>query len=215
MSSAGQEMFSSLTRQYYKGAGAVIFVFSSTDLSSFRSITQWHNKIKEEVGDPIGVLVQNKCDLEEFQVEKGKVEQLATELGLKLYRISVRDKQLVDSVFEYLAECYLNNDKTTTATAMPSALEIAKTQAEQRPENALIQQSDLTYSRSDKQNETQDESTSSNRSKSSNESANFNSGSMNEQKSNPQSITKGESVVNCKPLTQRTGGKKKQDCCIQ
>jgi Ras-related protein Rab-23 len=61
---AGQEMFTKLTKQYYRGAGAVVYVFSTVDRESFLEIERWRQKVTEECGPDIAsVLVQNKIDL--------------------------------------------------------------------------------------------------------------------------------------------------------
>jgi Ras-related protein Rab-23 len=38
---AGQEMFANLTKNYYRGAGAVVYTFSTTDRESFSAIERW------------------------------------------------------------------------------------------------------------------------------------------------------------------------------
>lgn len=61
---AGQEEFDTLTRQYYRGAGACVLVFSTVDRASFDAITGWRDKVLAEVGEAVQmVLVQNKTDL--------------------------------------------------------------------------------------------------------------------------------------------------------
>lgn len=107
---AGQEMFSRLTRAYYRGAGAVVYVFSTTDRESFVEIERWKQKVEEEC-DPniVSVLVQNKVDLlDQARMTAGEVEALAEKLQLKLYRTCVRTNLLVDDVFTYIAERYVS-----------------------------------------------------------------------------------------------------------
>ncbi|PHJ22123.1 small rab-related gtpase [Cystoisospora suis] len=60
---AGQEEYNSVTRAYYRGAGAAVIVFSTTDRASFDAVANWHRKILEECDGVIIVLVQNKIDL--------------------------------------------------------------------------------------------------------------------------------------------------------
>lgn len=62
---AGQEEFDSLTKGYYRGAGAVVLVFSTVDRDSFERIPRWLEKAKTECGMVPMALVQNKCDLED------------------------------------------------------------------------------------------------------------------------------------------------------
>lgn len=105
---AGQEMFSQLTRNYYRGAGAVVYVFSTTDRESFLEVERWKGKVEAECGSICQVLVQNKIDLlDKAQVQPGEVEDLSRKMGIKLYRTCVKDNVLVDDVFDYLADSFL------------------------------------------------------------------------------------------------------------
>lgn len=118
-------MFSKLTRQYYRGAGACVFVFSTTDRESFAAIDQWRAKVTAECGDECcHVLVQNKCDLltsDQAAVSSDEVEELAQRLGIKLYRICVKENHLVDDVFDYLADSYLSQDHSAPLVAAATA----------------------------------------------------------------------------------------------
>lgn len=105
---AGQEMFSQLTRNYYRGAGAVVYVFSTTDRESFLEVERWKGKVEAECGSICQVLVQNKIDLlDKAQVQPAEVEDLSRKMGIKLYRTCVKDNVLVDDVFDYLADSFL------------------------------------------------------------------------------------------------------------
>ena len=57
---AGQEEFDSITRTYYRGAGAAVLAFSTTDRDSFNAIQSWKRKLEAECGTIPMVLVQNK-----------------------------------------------------------------------------------------------------------------------------------------------------------
>lgn len=90
-------MFSNLTRAYYRGSGAVVYVFSTVDRESFQEIERWKQKVEAECGSICQVLVQNKCDLmEQAQMTQQEVEDLARRMGIKLYRTCVKDNLLVD-----------------------------------------------------------------------------------------------------------------------
>ena len=112
---AGQEMFSRLTRSYYKGSGAVIYVFSTVDRESFVEVKRWKEKVESEVGEIVSVLVQNKIDLynpslppdDTTQIHPTEAEELARRLRLPLYRTCVKDNVLVDEVFRYISERYV------------------------------------------------------------------------------------------------------------
>jgi Ras-related protein Rab-23 len=105
---AGQEMFAKLTKAYYKGAGAVVYAFSTTDRESFLEVENWKRKVEEECGQIVSVLVQNKVDLiAEAKMTTDEVQALAQRMGVKLYRTCVKDNLLVSEVFEYLTETYI------------------------------------------------------------------------------------------------------------
>lgn len=107
---AGQEMFSQLTRAYYKGSGGVIFVFSTVDRDSFDEIERWQRKVKEECGDICSVLVQNKCDLiADAVMSSDEVEALARRMNTKLFRACVKENHLVDEIFDYVSEQYIES----------------------------------------------------------------------------------------------------------
>lgn len=100
---AGQEEYDAVTRTYYKGAGACIFAFSTTDRDSFDAIESWYKKVQDECGNIVMVLVQNKIDLMDKAVmEASEVEYLAKKLRLKLYRTCVKDDLNVTDVFQYI-----------------------------------------------------------------------------------------------------------------
>lgn len=102
---AGQEMFSQLTKQYYRGARACVLTFSTTDRESFEAIEGWYEKVVEECPKICGVLVQNKIDMmEEAKMEEKEVEELAAKLNMKLYRASVKTNTLIEQLFEDLAK---------------------------------------------------------------------------------------------------------------
>jgi len=100
-----KEMFSQLTKQYYRGARAVVYVFSSVDRDSFDAIESWKKKVEEECPSICGVLVQNKVDLiDQAKMTAEEVEVLAKRVQMRLYRTCVKTDTLVSKVFEDLTE---------------------------------------------------------------------------------------------------------------
>jgi Ras-related protein Rab-23 len=107
---AGQEMFSKLTRSYYRGAGAVVYVFGTDDRESFDEIPNWRRKVEEECGEITSVLVQNKIDmLDEAEMTNKEVEDLARKINCKLFRTCVKDNLNVSEIFTSLAETYIKD----------------------------------------------------------------------------------------------------------
>ncbi|KAJ7553073.1 hypothetical protein O6H91_06G083600 [Diphasiastrum complanatum] len=71
---AGQEVFDSITRAYYRGAKAAVLCFSTSDRASFEAIKAWRKKVEEVCGKIPMVLVQNKVDLlEQAAVTRSKM----------------------------------------------------------------------------------------------------------------------------------------------
>ncbi|KAI4127019.1 MAG: hypothetical protein LQ338_003432 [Usnochroma carphineum] len=61
---AGQERFRSISKLYYRGASAVILVYSIVDEHSFDEMGRWMNEIKEYISDDIIVhVVGTKSDV--------------------------------------------------------------------------------------------------------------------------------------------------------
>jgi len=106
---AGQEEYDSITRSYYKGAGAAVIAFSTTDRCSFDGIEQWYNKVIQECGPIVAVLVQNKVDLiEDAVMTNQEVEAIARKLQLKLFRTCVKDNLNVIEVFQHMGIEFVN-----------------------------------------------------------------------------------------------------------
>ena len=60
---AGQEEFDTITRTYYRGAGAAVLAFSTTDRASFEAVANWKRKIENECGPIAMCICQNKAGL--------------------------------------------------------------------------------------------------------------------------------------------------------
>ena len=107
---AGQERFGSLSKNYFKNADAVLFVFSLDKKESLDTIYEWkklfeENKIRE--GIPT-FLIRNKCDLDEEEFDEELVEDLLREnYFLRFVSISAKNDININELFEDLAEnCY-------------------------------------------------------------------------------------------------------------
>ncbi|XP_075255745.1 ras-related protein Rab-23-like [Convolutriloba macropyga] len=123
---AGQEEFDSITKSYYRGAQCCVLAFSITDRASFDAVDRWREKVVEQCGDKVCmVIVQNKMDLldqgqhnSEGAQDGGPLdtsnyvtpqegEDLAKRLKMRLHRISVKNNEGVHPVFEHLCGKYL------------------------------------------------------------------------------------------------------------
>mmetsp|Transcript_2059 Transcript_2059/g.3844 ORF Transcript_2059/g.3844 Transcript_2059/m.3844 type:complete len:252 (-) Transcript_2059:101-856(-) len=125
---AGQEEYDAITRAYYKGAGACILAFSTTDRDSFEAVESWYKKVTDECGQIAMVLVQNKVDLmDSATMEAREVEVLAKKLRLKLYRTCVKDDLNVSEVFTHLGAEFVKNggEASLGKSSMMSMEEVA------------------------------------------------------------------------------------------
>ena len=61
---AGQERFRSITKLYYRGASAVLLVYSIIDESSFEEMGRWLTEMRENLGNDIVIhVVGTKSDV--------------------------------------------------------------------------------------------------------------------------------------------------------
>ena len=63
---AGQEVFKSITRSYYRGSIAAILVYDITNRQSFNNLNKWMEETKTYSNEKLTILlIGNKSDLED------------------------------------------------------------------------------------------------------------------------------------------------------
>ena len=115
----GQERYRSISKNYYKGANAIILVFSLIDKKSFESVENWINQIKEEASESILIiLVGNKSDLIEKRViSYEEAEKLAKEFNINYFECSAKTGENINVAFNDLIEQMVKKtDKTKDST---------------------------------------------------------------------------------------------------
>ena len=89
----GQELYKSLTRNFYKNSNGVIVVYDVTNRESFEKVKEWIQCIKENADENIKViLIGNKIDLnlsKTVQTDEGK--KLSLELKINFFETSAKD----------------------------------------------------------------------------------------------------------------------------
>jgi len=110
---AGQSEFSFMRPTFYKGAKAVILVYSLIDEQSFNNIKSWHEDIKKFCGTIPIVLFGNKLDLVvEKELDNSKVEALKKDLKfIKYYKTSAKTGKNVFSAFRSIIKTLYNSIK--------------------------------------------------------------------------------------------------------
>ena len=129
---AGQERFRTVTRAYYRGSDAVLFVFDVTQKDTFAHIQRWVQEAQAATSRPGKVhyvLVGNKSDLVPAAssstpataittAEQG--EALAKSLGMPYFQTSAKSYASVWALFEHVAEALVKGGTTGVAPASVS-----------------------------------------------------------------------------------------------
>ena len=100
---AGQEKFHSITKNIYRNANGVLFVYDITNKDSFINIKQWIKDL-QNVGNNIkGVIIGNKVDLEQSrQVDKNDLEEVGQKYEMPFLETSAKTNIEVNEGFEIL-----------------------------------------------------------------------------------------------------------------
>ncbi|XP_054894824.1 ras-related protein Rab-15-like [Poeciliopsis prolifica] len=106
---AGQERYQTITKQYYRRAQGIIFVYDITNLSSFQHIAKWASDVDEFAPDDVQtILVGNKAD-EKFgrQVTKDQGQKLAETYGMEFFETSASTSSNISQSFIRVTELVL------------------------------------------------------------------------------------------------------------
>lgn len=89
---AGQELFRSVTRGYYRGAAGALIVFDLTNEDSFNNVERWYQDLKEVASpDVVTALIGNKNDLEDKRtVSYERAKKYADEHNMKYFETSAK-----------------------------------------------------------------------------------------------------------------------------
>lgn len=112
---AGQEKFSSIITNYYRGIAGAIIVFDVTKRASFEKIEFWREEIEKNRNstDPMVILiVANKIDRPNRVVSRNEAEDYALEHNFLFAEASCKNNINVTEAFEWLVlETYERMDK--------------------------------------------------------------------------------------------------------
>ena len=103
---AGQELYRSLNKFYYKKAKAVILVYDIARIDSFNEVKNyWYNQIKENTNNDVIIAVAaNKSDLyEKRQVSDEDGEEFAKSIGAIFESTSAKNDSGITNLFENIA----------------------------------------------------------------------------------------------------------------
>ncbi len=104
----GQEQFSYVRPLYYKGAFGGLVVFDKTNRLTFDNIERWFKEVYDNRGKIPLILVGNKVDLPDIQVETEEAIQLAEKYNSIYFDASAKSGESVNAVFEGIVRMILD-----------------------------------------------------------------------------------------------------------
>ena len=108
---AGQEIFHSLIKNFYKDTCVICLVYDITKKNSFYNLkSEWYKDIqKNGRKNVILAVVGNKCDLfKSKEVDEEDAREFAEKIGAIFMLTSAKNNASINELFEYLAEKYLS-----------------------------------------------------------------------------------------------------------
>ena len=100
---AGQERFHSITKNIYRNANGVLFVYDITNQESFGNIKNWIKDLQNVGNDIKGVIIGNKIDLEQQRdVSKQDLEEIGKKYNMPILETSAKQSINVNEGFELL-----------------------------------------------------------------------------------------------------------------
>ncbi|CAI5696809.1 ras-related protein Rab-15-like isoform X1 [Oreochromis aureus] len=110
---AGQERYQTITKQYYRRAQGIIFVYDITDKLSFKHIAKWVSDVDEYTTQKMEtILIGNKCDDSlRREVSKNQGTKLAGSYGMEFFETSASKNININESFKRLTELVLQAHK--------------------------------------------------------------------------------------------------------
>uniref|UniRef100_UPI0037E87CE0 ras-related protein Rab-15-like n=1 Tax=Semicossyphus pulcher TaxID=241346 RepID=UPI0037E87CE0 len=106
---AGQERYKTITKQYYRRAQGIIFVYDITNRLSFQHLAMWAGDVDEFAPDRVQrILVGNKSDDEPSrEVTKDQGSKLAETYGMDFFETSASTSTNISESFTRATELVL------------------------------------------------------------------------------------------------------------
>ena len=102
---AGEERFRIIPKSFLKGADGIIFLYDITNRSSFQSLKNWLNDIKEYKENSKKIIVGNNCESEDKrQVSKETLQVLCQKMNIQGMEVSAKNGTNVNECFELLVK---------------------------------------------------------------------------------------------------------------
>ena len=116
---AGEERFRSITKNLYRNANGILFVYDITNKQSFINVKHWikdTNNIDKEIK---GIIIGNKCDLEnERTITMEELEEIGKQFSLPVLETSAKTGNKVNECFELLIDELFKNKSVEEIQSM-------------------------------------------------------------------------------------------------
>ena len=103
---AGQERYKSLTQGFFRNAQGIIIVYDITNQTSFDDLKYWIQSIENNINlqNKIipAIIIGNKIDILEREVDNISAENFAKEIKYKYFEVSAKSGKGVDEAIKYL-----------------------------------------------------------------------------------------------------------------
>eukprot|EP00117_Sycon_ciliatum_P010997 scpid71683/ scgid12651/ Ras-related protein Rab-18-B len=123
---AGVERFRTLTRNYYRGAHATVFVYSVDEPSSLHYLTSWVRDAESFASTAVKFLVGNKVDLDNHDIDSATAESFASNHDfVEMFTTSAKTGEGLEHAFTQIAT-KLHNSMGGKTSASPSSIDLAE-----------------------------------------------------------------------------------------
>ena len=114
---AGQEIYRSISKLFYKGASIGILVYDISNQESFQSIKEyWYKELKENTDKNTHfMLVGNKADLfEQEQVKEEEAKEYASSINAEFYLTSAKNNIRITDLFVQCGKKFIDPNSNGT-----------------------------------------------------------------------------------------------------
>ena len=103
--------FRRIPKWFFDNTAGIIIMYDVTNQQSFENIKFWLQEIEKVRGEPIKIIVGNKCDLvTERKVDFKKAKAWTNNLGIPIFDISAKNNIGIMEIFMYLASQGIKNN---------------------------------------------------------------------------------------------------------
>ncbi|KFO52664.1 Ras-related protein Rab-18-B, partial [Corvus brachyrhynchos] len=128
---AGQERFRTLTPSYYRGAQGVVLVYDVTRKDTFTGLQGWLNELEMYNSNTVKMLVGNKTDKPDREVERKEGLQFARKHSLLFIETSAKTQEGVQHAFEELVIKILQTPSLWDKSTEKQGVQLTESSAQQ------------------------------------------------------------------------------------